>query len=53
MICRKIQVFDKVLGNFENLNLINAITINYGGGLGRFEVWSSKLANIEKGVIIL
>ena len=30
--------FDKVLGNFENLYLRNAIKIIYGGGLGRFEV---------------
>ena len=30
--------FDKVLGNFENLYLRNAIKINHGGGLGRFEV---------------
>ena len=30
--------FDKVLGNFENLYLRNAIQINHGGGMGRFEV---------------
>ena len=32
------KIFDKVLGNFENLYLRNAIQINHGGGLGRFEV---------------
>ena len=45
--------FDKVLGNLENLYLRNAIKINYGVGLGRFEVWSSKLDNIEKSFIFL
>ena len=34
--------FDKVFGNFENMYLRNAIKTNYGGGLGRFKVWSSK-----------
>ena len=38
LIWRKFQVFDKVFGNFENLYLVIAIKINYGGGLGRFEV---------------
>ena len=38
LIWIKVQVFDKVLGNFENLYIRNAIKITYGGGLGRFEV---------------
>ena len=33
----KIKVFDKVLGNFVNLYLRNAIETNHEGGLGRFE----------------
>ena len=53
LIWRKFEVFDKVLGNFENLYLRNAIKIIHGGGLGRFEVWSSKHANIEKVLFFL
>ena len=32
------KIFDKVLGNFENLYFRNAKQINHGGGPGRFEV---------------
>ena len=39
LIWRKFQVFDKGLGNFENLYLRNAITINYGGGLPTLDVF--------------
>ena len=45
---KKIQVFDEVLGNFENFYLRNAIKIIYVGGLGRFGVWRSKLEEFQE-----
>ena len=53
LIWRKFQVFDKSLGNFENLYLRNVIKINYRGGLPTldfFKKWGSKkmLAKMTK-----
>ena len=45
LIWRKFQVFDKGLGNFENLYLRNVIKINYRGGLPTldfFKKWGSE-----------